>query len=115
MGSGNIVGLYNVFVDFYIGNFRPISIILTLLIGICAIFIKAYKKNWQWEELLSLGSIISLILTCYSLPTSILLIVCCNNVSKLNNIAEISIYLIIAGVALLHTACSFIGKYGKDL
>lgn len=105
----NIINLYDSFVNFYIEHFRSISIILTLLVCLIVIIYKKVKGNQD----LGLGSIVSLILSSYSIPTAFLLIICCTDISKLENIAEISIYLIISGIALFHTACSFINKYGK--
>lgn len=104
--------LYDTIVDWYIAHFRVISISLTLLISIATIVIKAYKKGWEWKNVIDLGAVLPLVFTCYSAPTAILLLICCFDVSKLEGIAGIGIYIIASSIALFHTFCSAIKRYG---
>ena len=47
----------------------------------------------------------------YSIPTGVVIILCCRNIDKLAELTETWLYLAIAGAALIYTALSTIIKW----
>jgi hypothetical protein len=100
--------------DLYINNFRTISLVGTILITIIVLIIRFIIKKWNFKAVnLELGDLVNIMLISYTIPTAFLLMLGCADVSKLSVVTEISIYIIIAGIALLYVAVSSLMKIIK--
>jgi predicted RNase H-like nuclease len=97
-------------VDYYIEIYPTLSIVATFSISIIIFLIKACRGKWK-REVFNLADIVSLILYCYSLPTASLLILCCSDISKLESVSGISVYIVISGIALIYVAGTSIYNY----
>lgn len=99
-------------IDWYVANYHPISIIFTLLVGFAICLIRFCMKNGDVKDL-RLERIVSLVLTIYTIPMSVLLFASCFDISILSRIEGSGIYLIISGIALLYVAISSAYHYIK--
>lgn len=62
-----------------------------------------------------LNEYVSIALAAYTVPTGILLMICCTHIEKLANVSEIWLYIMIAGGgSLIYTALSSLEKMMKD-
>jgi len=100
--------------SFVAGNFRCFSMIITIVTVVVSIIIRARKKH-SWKDLgFDLADYVSIILSAYTIPTGLLLIVCCTDVKHLSVVTEIWLYLVISGIALIYTAFSSIMNKLKE-
>ena len=93
-----------------INDFTSFSITITVITIIIAIIFKAKERGWQKLDD-NLGEYIMIAFAAYSIPTGVVIILCCRNIDKLAELTETWLYLAIAGVALIYTALSTIIKW----
>jgi hypothetical protein len=77
---------------------------------IIAVIFKAKERGWQKLDD-NLGEYIMIAFAAYSIPTGVVIILCCRNIDKLAELTETWLYLAIAGAALIYTALSTIIKW----
>ena len=93
-----------------INDFTSFSITITVITIIIAIIFKAKERGWQKLDD-NLGEYIMIAFAAYSIPTGVVIIICCRNIDKLAELTETWLYLAIAGAALIYTALSTIIKW----
>jgi hypothetical protein len=93
-----------------INDFTSFSITITVITIIIAIIFKAKERGWQKLDD-NLGEYIMIAFAAYSIPTGVVIILCCRNIDKLAELTETWLYLAIAGAALIYTALSTIIKW----
>ena len=96
--------MYNLIVDYIIGNYRIISAVATLIITLYFLWYGNKKKKLnfttnKWE----LVDLITILTASYSIFTGVVIVVCSGHIEKLNAIQELWLYLIISGGALVYT------------
>lgn len=103
------------FIATVISNFRAISVWLTLIIFSVIIFCRAYRKNWKWSEIgWGLNDYVQALLSSYTIPTGLLIVICCTNADKLAQATDVWLYLFMAGGALVYTSISTIFRHISD-
>ncbi len=93
-----------------INDFTSFSITITVITIIIAVIFKAKERGWQKLDD-NLGEYIMIAFAAYSIPTGVVIILCCRNIDKLAELTETWLYLAIAGAALIYTALSTIIKW----
>lgn len=97
------------YIETVISNFRAISIGLTLIIFAFIILCRAYRKKWKWSEIgWGLNDYVQALLSSYTIPTGLLIAICCTNADKLARATDVWLYLFMAGGALVYTSVSTI-------
>lgn len=97
------------FVDSVIANFRSISIWLTFLIFIFVILCRLSSKKWKLKEIgWGLNDFVQALISAYTIPTGLLISVCCTDVEKLALATDVWLYLFVAGASLVYTSISSI-------
>lgn len=97
------------FIDLIIVNFRSFSIVLTILFFIIAVAYRLYKKNWLFKGIgWGLNEYVQTLLSAYTIPTGLLIMICCTNAEKLAKATDVWLYLLLAGGSLVYTSISSI-------
>ncbi len=97
------------YVDSLIANFRTISIWLTFVIFVIVVLCRLAIKNWAFRESgWGLNDYVQALISAYTIPTGLLIIVCCTNVTKLASATDVWLYLFLAGGSLVYTSISSI-------
>ncbi len=102
----------NSLIDMFIANFRSISIGLTFIIFIVIVLCRVKSKNWKFVEVgWGLNDYVQALLSSYTIPTGLLIIVCCFNANKLAQATDVWLYLFMAGASLVYTSVSTIYQH----
>ncbi len=102
----------NSLIDMFIANFRFISIGLTFFIFVIIVLCRLNNKNWKFAEIgWGLNDYVQALLSSYTIPTGLLIIVCCTNADKLAQATDVWLYLFMAGGALVYTSVSTIYQH----
>ena len=97
------------FVDFVIAHFRSISIWLTFLIFIIVVLFRLYSKKWRFKEIgWGLNDFVQALISAYTIPTGLLIVVCCTDVERLAEATDVWLYLFLAGASVVYTSISSI-------
>lgn len=99
-------------IDWLIINFRSISFWLTISIFVVIIGFRLSTKDWKFKDIgWGLNDYVQALLSSYTIPTGLLIMICCRDVNKLAEATDVWLYLILAGGSLVYTSVSTIYQH----